>query len=61
MMKLDTLKLEVKIIEQKVKVLEKQVKAQPSQDNHRNMMNKLKKGKNCSQACSSTTKEAYSS
>jgi hypothetical protein len=45
MMKLDTSKLEVKMIEQKVKVLEKQVKAQPSQDNHRNMMNKLKKGK----------------
>jgi hypothetical protein len=28
-----------------VKVLEKQVKAQPSQDNHRKMMNKLQKGK----------------
>jgi hypothetical protein len=26
-------------------VLEKQVKAQPSQDKHRNMVNKLEKGK----------------
>jgi hypothetical protein len=39
------LKLKVKRLEQKVKVLEKQVKAQPSQDNHRNMLNKLEKGK----------------
>jgi hypothetical protein len=39
------LKLEVKRLEQMVKVLEKQVKAQPSQDNHRKMMNKLQKGK----------------
>jgi protein involved in temperature-dependent protein secretion len=39
------LKLDVKRLEQKVKVLEKQVKAQPSQDNHRNMVNKLEKGK----------------
>jgi hypothetical protein len=37
----DALKLEVKRLEQKVKVLEKQVKAQPSQDNHRNMVNKV--------------------
>jgi hypothetical protein len=49
------------MLEQKVKVLEKHVKAQPSQDNHRNKMNKLKKGKNYAQACSSTTKEEYSS
>jgi hypothetical protein len=40
----DNLKLEVKRLEQKVSVLEKQVKAQPSQDNRRNMMTKLEKG-----------------
>jgi hypothetical protein len=37
------LKLEVKRLEQKVNVLEKQAKVQPSQDNHRNMVNKLEK------------------
>jgi protein involved in temperature-dependent protein secretion len=42
----DNLKLDVKRLEQKLSVLEKQVKAQPSQDNHRNMVNKLEKGKN---------------
>jgi hypothetical protein len=42
------LKLEVKRLEQKVRVLEKQVKAQPYQDNHRNMVNKLEKGKTVS-------------
>jgi hypothetical protein len=41
----DNLKLEVKRLEQKVSMLEKQAKAQPSQDNHKNMMNKLEKGK----------------
>jgi hypothetical protein len=41
------LNLEVKMLEQKVKVLEKQVNAQSSQDNHRNMVNKLEKGKPC--------------
>jgi hypothetical protein len=41
----DALKLEVKMLEQKVKMLEKQVKVQPSQDNRRNMVNKLEKGK----------------
>jgi hypothetical protein len=41
----DNLKLEVNRLEQKVSVLEKQGKAQPSQDNHRNMVNKLEKGK----------------
>jgi hypothetical protein len=41
----DTLKVEVKRLEQKVKVLEKQIKAQPSQDNRMNMVNKLEKGK----------------
>jgi hypothetical protein len=39
------LKLEVKRFEQKVRVLEKQVKTQPSQDNRRNMVNKLDKEK----------------
>jgi hypothetical protein len=39
------LKLEVKRFEQKVRVLEKQVKAQPSQDNRRNMVNKFEKRK----------------
>jgi hypothetical protein len=33
------------MLEQKVKILEKQVKAQLSQDNRRNMLNKLEKGK----------------
>jgi hypothetical protein len=41
----DALKLEVKRLEHKVKVLEKHVKAQPTQDNHRNMVNKPEKGK----------------
>jgi hypothetical protein len=41
----DALKLEVKMLEQKVKMLVKQVKAQPSQDNRRNMVNELEKGK----------------
>jgi hypothetical protein len=41
----DVLKLEVKMLEQKVKVLEKQVNVQSSQDNRRNMVNKLEKGK----------------
>jgi hypothetical protein len=39
------LKLEVKRLEQKVNVLEKQAKVQPSQDNRRNMVNKLEKGR----------------
>jgi hypothetical protein len=41
----DNLRLEVKRLEQKVNVLEKQAKVQPSQDNHRNMVNKFEKGK----------------
>jgi hypothetical protein len=41
----DDLKIEVKRLEQKVSMLEKQAKAQPSQDNHRNMVNKLEKGR----------------
>jgi hypothetical protein len=41
----DHLKLEVKRLEQKVNILEKQTKVQPSQDNRRNMVNKLEKEK----------------
>jgi hypothetical protein len=41
-------------------MLKKQAKAQPTQDNHRNMMNKLKKRKNRDQVCFSTTSQAYS-
>jgi hypothetical protein len=41
----DNLKLKVKMLEQKVSMLEKQAKVQPSQDNHRNMVNKLEKGR----------------
>jgi hypothetical protein len=41
----DDLKLEVKRLEQKLSMLEKQAKAQPSQDNRRNMVNKLEKGR----------------
>jgi predicted nucleic acid-binding Zn-ribbon protein len=42
---IDDLKLDVKRLEQKVSILEKQAKAQPSQDNRRNMVNKLEKEK----------------
>jgi hypothetical protein len=41
----DDLKLEVKRLEQKVSMFERQAKVQLSQDNHRNMMNKLEKGR----------------
>jgi regulator of replication initiation timing len=41
----DSLKLEVKRLEQKISMLEKQAKTQPSQDNHRNMVDKLEKKK----------------
>jgi hypothetical protein len=41
----DNLNLDVKRLEQKVNMLEKQAKAQPSQDNRRNMVNKLEKGR----------------
>jgi hypothetical protein len=41
----DHLKYEVKRLEQKVSMLEKQAKAQPSQDNRRNMVNNLEKEK----------------
>jgi hypothetical protein len=49
------------MLEQKLKVLEKQVKAQTSQHNRRNIVNKLEKEKNGAQTSSSTTKETYSS
>jgi hypothetical protein len=39
------LNLEVQRFKQKVSMLEKQAKAQPSQDNRRNMVNKLEKGR----------------
>jgi hypothetical protein len=42
----DTLKLEVKRLEQNIKMLEKQAKVRPSQDNRRNMMSKLENGSN---------------
>jgi hypothetical protein len=41
----DDLRLEVKRLEQKVNMLEKQAKAQPCQDNRRNMVNKHEKGR----------------
>jgi hypothetical protein len=37
--------LKSRSLNKKVSMLEKQAKVQPSQDNHRNMMNKLEKGK----------------
>jgi hypothetical protein len=39
----DNLKLEVKRFERKVSMLEKEDKVQPSQNNRRNMVNKLEK------------------
>jgi hypothetical protein len=44
----DDLKLEVKRLEQKVSMLEMQAKVQPFQDNRRNMVNKLEKGRTTS-------------
>jgi hypothetical protein len=42
----DHLKLEVKRIEQMVSKFVKQAKVRPSQDNRRNVVNKLEKGSN---------------
>jgi hypothetical protein len=42
----DKLKLEVKRFEQMVSELVKQVKVRPTQDKHRNMVNKVEKGSN---------------
>jgi hypothetical protein len=41
----DTLRLEVRRLEQKVNMLENQGKAQPSEDNRRNIVNKVEKGR----------------
>jgi hypothetical protein len=54
----DTLKLEVKRLEQKVKMLEKQAKVRPPQDNHRNMVNKLEKGSNFTKRASQQSNKA---
>jgi hypothetical protein len=54
----DTLKLEVKRLEQKVKMLEKQGKVTPPQDNCRNMVNKLEKGSNFTKYASSNSQKA---
>jgi polyribonucleotide nucleotidyltransferase len=41
----DNLKLEVKRLEQEINMLEMKAKSQPSQDNCRNMVSKLEKGR----------------
>jgi hypothetical protein len=56
--KSDTLKLEVKRLEQNVKVLEKQAKVRPPEDNHRNMVNKLEKGSNFTKRVSQQSNKA---
>jgi hypothetical protein len=48
----DQLKLEVKRLEQMVSELVKQTKVRPSQDNHRNMMNKPENGSNVTKQAS---------
>jgi hypothetical protein len=48
----DHLKLEVKRLEQMVSKFVKKAKVRPSQDNHRNMMNKLEKGSNVTKRAS---------
>ncbi len=48
----DKLKLEVKRLEQMVSELVKQAKVRPSQDNRRNMVNKLEKGSNVTKQAS---------
>jgi hypothetical protein len=54
----DTLKLEVQRLEQKVKILEKQAKVRHSQDNCRNMVNKLEKGSNFTKWASQQSNKA---
>jgi hypothetical protein len=54
------LKLEVKRLEQKVKMLERQAKVRPSQDNRRNMVNKLEKGSNFTKRDSQQSNKAQS-
>jgi regulator of replication initiation timing len=48
----DHLNLEVKRLKQMVSEFIKQAKVQPSQDNHRNMVNKLEKGSNVTKQAS---------
>jgi hypothetical protein len=52
------LKLEVKRLEQKVKMLEKQGKVRTPQDNHRNMVNKLKNDSNFTKRASQQSNKA---
>jgi hypothetical protein len=52
------LKLEVKRLEQKVKMLEKQAKVRPTQDNCRDMVNKLEKGSNFTKRASQQSNKA---
>jgi hypothetical protein len=52
------LKLEVKRLEQMVTELVKQAKVRPSQDNHRNMVNKLDKDSNVSKQDSQQSNKA---
>jgi hypothetical protein len=54
----DTLKLEVKRLEQKVKMLEKQGKVRTPQDNHRNMVNKLENDSNFTKRASQQSNKA---
>jgi TolA-binding protein len=55
---IDHLKLEVKRLEQMVSELVKQAKVRPSQDNHRNMVNKLQKGSNVTKQASQRSNKA---
>jgi hypothetical protein len=50
--------LEVKRLEQMVKMLEKQTKVRLSQDNRRNMVNKLEKGSNFTKQASQQSTKA---
>jgi hypothetical protein len=56
----DQLKLEVKRLEQMVSELVKQAKVIPSQDNRRNMVNKLEKGSNFTKQASQQSNKAQS-
>jgi hypothetical protein len=54
----DQLKLEVKRLEQMVSELVKQDKVRPSQNNHRNMVNKLENGSNITKKASQQSNKA---
>jgi hypothetical protein len=54
----DQLKLEVKTLEKMVSELFKQAKVKPSQDNHRNIINKLEKGSNFTKQASQQSRKA---